>query len=76
MYKRVGKASPETIDYLNHLLKQATWKDVIGPEDDFKTWFHDVIIKEFPIYKQAFFLMIPPGGKVHRHKDTAREEKT
>lgn len=76
MYKKTGNVSRETINYLKHILKQAKWKDVIGPKDDFKTWFYNVEIKEFPIYKRAFFLMIPPDGKVHRHKDTPRPEKS
>ena len=76
MYEMVDNVSRETIDYLKQIVKNAKWKDVIGPDDNFKTWFYNVEIREFPHYKRAFFLMIPPRGKIHRHKDTVKPEKT
>ena len=76
MYKKTNTASKKTIDYLNDVIADAKWKNVIGPNDNFKTWFHDVEIAEFPDYKQAFFLLIPPGGMIHRHEDTPKRIKT
>lgn len=76
MYKKISTASNQTIEYLRSLMGDAKWKNVIGPNDNFKTWFHDVEIAEFPDYKRAFFLLIPQGGMIHRHTDTARPGKT
>lgn len=76
MYREIGSASKETIKYLKSVLKDAIWKDVIGPDDNFKTYWHDVVIEEFPEHDGAFFLMIPPGGRVHRHKDVIGIKRT
>ena len=76
MYTKIGKVSDRTLNYLSYVSMNAQWKDVIGPEDNFKTWFYNVKIKEFPEYEKAFFLMIPAGGRVHKHTDTARPEET
>jgi hypothetical protein len=53
------------------MLAGATWKQVLSSDRHFYT---NMI--RFPNCSIAFFLKIPPGGKVHRHIDTTRIEKT
>lgn len=75
MYTQVGIIPKEKITELEELLKNAKWKIVRGPGIDFKTWFVDIEIEGYDI-EQSFFLCIPPGGRVHRHIDTPRPQKT
>ena len=76
MYKIVKSVSAETLKNLEEVISVAKWKEVKGSGANFQTSFFSGKIKEFPKYKQAFFLKISPGGAVHRHTDTPREEKT
>jgi len=48
-------------------LDGATWKIVKGSGRDYETFFPEI---DLPWkVERAFFLKIPPGGKVHRHTD-------
>lgn len=81
MYKYIQDISEGTVKALKMVLENAKWKTVQGPDTDFKTWHSPEIdieeLKEiWPTWSQVFFLSIPPGGRVHKHTDTPRPEKT
>ena len=76
MYERIGDVPDIVLDELERVLKTAKWSDVIGSGADFKTCEFHENLEIFPDYYRAFFLMIPAGGKVHRHRDTSRPQKT
>ena len=81
MYTQITSVPDSTSKELLTALEDVKWKTVKGSGADFKTW-HGVDIKHIQLpwpvdsWSQVFFLSIPPGGKVHRHKDTPRPEET
>lgn len=69
MYKEIGHI--DSLSEITDLLKGAKWKQVRGEKSHYDTYFpivHNV--------DKAFFLKIPPGGKVHKHVDTQRPTET
>ncbi len=76
MYTEIKNVTKTSIKAYKKILKNVVWKDVIGPEDDFKTWFYNGDIKEFPEYFRAFFIKLPAGGKLHEHIDTHRVQRS
>lgn len=71
MYKLIGPVSEKEIKKYNKLLKSAKWKHVLSEDRDFYT-----SMVEIEGANIAFLLKIPPSGKVHRHTDTPRKERT
>ena len=76
MYKKYCNIPINTIAYLKQLLAEAKWKDVIGSGANYRTWFCDIELHPFGIYRRAFFLLLPPNGTVHRHRDASSSIKT
>lgn len=78
MYKEVGTVPKKAIDKLKKILEGAEWKDNfsegggVETNRNFKTWTYDL----FGATNRSFFLNIPAGGCVHRHKDAVREGTT
>lgn len=75
----VGTVSKELIVALKVMLKSANWKIQQAEDRDFKTWFpvmSDINIKDYGEITNAFFLCLPPGGRLHKHIDTPRVERT
>lgn len=80
MIERIGSVSPFTIASLRALLASAEWEVTKTDERDYSVWFGVMARIEHLAeltalwprarWHQAFFLSIPPGGKVHRHRDT------
>ena len=76
MYKKYCDISFSTIEYLKDILKEARWKDVIGNGRNYRTWFCSVTLLEFQNYTRAFFLLLPPNGIVHRHRDASSASRS
>jgi len=78
MHEQTGNIDSKTLKYLKKVAKDATWKVVKGDGRDYLTSFcGDDVKKLFDWdFQAAFFLKIPPGGKVHPHVDVERPWST
>jgi len=73
MYERIGEVSKETIRRLQEVCEVSKWKNVRDDEKNYRTSYTAIAIQElldrWDNWHEAFFLMIPAGGMVHRHID-------
>jgi hypothetical protein len=76
MYEIVARYPEDEIERLLKAADNATWKNVVGENDNYRTSFYSDEIYGFSSYTRAFFLSIPESGMIHRHVDTPRPEAT
>ena len=70
MYERVGEIDADTLIALQALADTVEWKLVLGSGRDYATAYVQVAqYFDWTDWHSAFFLKIPPGGKVHKHID-------
>ena len=76
MYERVGAVSAGTIARLQKIAEKSTWKIVQDDEKNFRTCYIELaipeLLKRWDRWHSSFFLLIPPGGMIHKHIDTHR----
>lgn len=79
MYERVGEVDDAVLSFLKGRAMRADWKVVKGSGRDYLTSFCGDDVKgvfSWQHWQSAFFLKLPPGGKVHRHVDVLHPWKT
>jgi len=73
MYEQIGSVSNETIKRLLAVAEKSTWKIVKDDEKNFRTCYVELanqeLLARWDKWHSSFFLLIPPGGMVHKHID-------